>query len=275
MTCGSCWKRRFDLHRQRDHTGAASKDPRCSTGIIQGVATIEALDDHDAIRALTLRFGPEFCDGLEVGASVSIDGVCLTATDVLSPTLASFDAILQSLKVTTLGDCRVGQAVNVERAARDGAEIGGHPISGHIDFAAAIRSVALLEGNKVVRIGVPADHVQYIFPKGYIAINGASLTVSEVDREEHWFEIWLISETRRVTVFDQKAAGDWVNVEIERNTQVVVDTIRDTVRETLGRLQPVFEALLHEKGLHLEDFTRPGGLKIGPTSACDPSNRDG
>src|SRR6185437_7824333 len=136
------------------------------------------------------------------------------------------------------------QAVNVERAAKDGAEIGGHPISGHIDFAAAIRSVATLEGNKVVRIGVPPDHIRYVFPKGYIAIDGASLTVSEVDREDHWFEIWLIPETRRVTVFDQKIAGAWVNVEIDRNTQVVVDTIRDTVREALGRVQPVFEALL-------------------------------
>src|SRR6185437_15416149 len=121
-----------------------------------------------------------------------------------------------------LGDCCVGQAVNAERAAKDGAEIGGHPISGHIDFAGVIRSVTTLEGNKVVRIGVPSDHIRYVFAKGYIAINGASLTVSEVDREEHWFEIWLIPETRRVTIFDQKVAGDWVNVEIERNTQVVV-----------------------------------------------------
>jgi riboflavin synthase len=245
------------------------------TGIVQGMATIESVEDHDAIRTFTLRFRPGFCDGLRVGASVAVDGVCLTATDILSPTLASFDAILQSLKVTTLGDCGCGQAVNVERAAKDGAEIGGHPISGHIDFAATIRSVTSFEGNKMVQIGVPPDHIRYIFPKGYIAINGASLTVSEVDREDHWFEVWLIPETRRVTVFDQKAAGDWVNVEIERNTQVVVDTIRDTVRETFGRLQPVLEALLQEKGLHLEDLTQPGGLKIGPTSACDPSNRDG
>ncbi len=237
------------------------------TGIVQGVGRIEAVHDHDAIRTFDIEFPVGFCEGLAPGASVAVDGVCLTVTTVLSPTRATFDVILQSLNVTTLSDYAAGQAVNVERAAKDGAEIGGHPLSGHIDFSAQIRQVATFDGNKVLRIGIPPDFTRYMFPKGYIAINGASLTVSEVDREDRAFEVWLIPETRRMTVFEGKNAGDWLNIEIERNTQVVVDTIRLTVQETLGRLQPALEALLLEKGLRLEDLVAPTPLALGQQRA--------
>lgn len=224
------------------------------TGIIQGMATIAAIDDHDEIRTFKLHFPEGFSEGLAIGASVSVDGVCLTVTELLSADSASFDVILQSLNVTTLDAVAAGARVNVERAAKDGAEIGGHPMSGHIDFSTPIESVATAEGNKLLRIAIPPQFRRYIFPKGYIAINGASLTVSEVNKNEGWFEVWLIPETRRMTTFEEKQAGDRVNIEIERNTQVVVDTMRDAVQESLGKLQPVLEALLAEKGLKLEDF---------------------
>lgn len=226
------------------------------TGIIQGVAAIDAIKDHDGLRTFTLRFPEGFSEGLAVGASVSVDGVCLTVTELLSASTATFDIMLQSLKITTLADYLAGDRVNVERAAKDGAEIGGHPISGHVDFSTAIDTVGTSEGNKVLRIKLPSDFARYVFPKGYIAINGASLTVSEVDKKEGWFEVWLIPETRRMTVFEDKRAGDRLNIEIERDTQVVVDTVRDAVQESLGRLQPVLEALLAEKGLNLEDFVQ-------------------
>jgi riboflavin synthase len=111
--------------------------------------------------------------------------------------------------------------------------------------------------NRLMRFGIPQDFRKYVFAKGYIAINGASLTVSEVNRAEGWFEVWLIPETRRMTVFEDKQAGDFVNIEIERSTQVVVDTVRETVQESLGKLQPLLEAILKEKGLTLEDFVSP------------------
>lgn len=224
------------------------------TGIVQGVATINAINDHDALRTFTMEFPEGFCAGLEIGASVSIDGVCLTVTENLSPTSASFDVMLQSLSITTLGSYELGQRVNIERAAKDGAEIGGHPLSGHVDFAATIDSVSVFEGNKVIRFAVPPQFMRYIFAKGYIAVNGCSLTVSDANKIENWFEVWLIPETRRVTVFEEKVAGDKVNVEIERSTQVAVDTIRDTVQETLGKLEPVLRGLLEEKGFNLDDF---------------------
>jgi riboflavin synthase len=227
------------------------------TGIIQGIATLRAIDDRDGLRSLTLEFPAGFGQDLAIGASVSVDGVCLTVTTLVSSDAATFDVILQSLNVTTLGGLRVGSRVNVERAAKDGAEIGGHPLSGHIDFSTAIASVRTSDNNKVLRVEIPPDFRRYIFAKGYIAINGASLTVSEADRAAGWFEVWLIPETRRMTVFEDKQAGDRLNIEIERSTQVLVDTVREAVRESLGDLRPALEALLAEKGLALDDLVRP------------------
>lgn len=224
------------------------------TGIVQGMGTIASINDHDGLRTFEIEFPKGFCDGLEIGASVAIDGVCLTVTHIPNDTKASFDVMLQSLNITTLGLYDPGQRVNVERAAKDGAEIGGHPLSGHVDFCAEISRVTVLDGNKVIRFSVPPAFMRYIFPKGYIAVNGTSLTIAETSKIEHWFEVWLIPETRRVTVFEEKREGDRVNIEIERGTQVVVDTIRDTVQETLGSLEPVLRGLLEERGLNLDDF---------------------
>ena len=230
------------------------------TGIIQGVATIAAMHDQSGMRTFTLEFPQGFCQDLAIGASVSVDGVCLTVTELVSPSAATFDVMLQSLNITTLGSYAVGSRVNVERAAKDGAEIGGHPLSGHIDFSAAVVSVTTSDTNLLLRFDIPPDFRKYVFAKGYIAINGASLTVAEVNRSEGWFEVWLIPETRRMTVFEHKKVGDRLNIEIERGTQVVVDTVREAVQEGLGKLQPVLEALLKEKGLTLEDFVQPRNL---------------
>lgn len=230
------------------------------TGIVQTVARVAAIEDDNGIRTFTLDFPPRFTEGLAIGASVAVDGVCLTVTTIASPEQVLFDVMLQSLAVTTLGDCQVGSLVNVERAARDGAEIGGHPLSGHIDFAARIDLVKEYGGNKVIRFSIPQPFERYIFAKGYIAINGCSLTVSECNKAEGWFEIWLIPETRRVTNLDTKREGDMLNVEIERGTQVVVDTVRESVAESLGELRPLLEALLKERGLALEELVKPSML---------------
>ncbi len=227
------------------------------TGIVQGVSTISAITDNEGLRSFTIDFPPGFTEGLTLGASVSVDGVCLTVTEIVSPTQARFDVILQSLSVTTLGRYVIGSRVNTERAAKDGAEIGGHPLSGHIDFAAQIDTVRTSTHNHMLRVQVPPAFRRYIFPKGYIAINGASLTIAEADRTAGWFEVWLIPETLRMTVFSQKQAGDWLNIEIERGTQVIVDTVKATVEETLGRLAPALEAFLAQRGVALDDFIAP------------------
>lgn len=205
------------------------------TGIVQAIARIGSIRDNASIRTFEVEFPDRFTNGLETGSSVSVDGVCLTATKIIPPSFVSFDVILQSLTVTTLSEFVVGAFVNVERAARDGAEIGGHPLSGHVDFTAEITAVIEADDNKALRILMPEAFRRYVFPKGYIAVNGASLTVSECNRHEGWFEVWLIPETRRATNLDAKGAGDRLNIEIERGTQVMVDTVRDTIHEALDR----------------------------------------
>ena len=224
------------------------------TGIVQATAVIAAIEDRAGLRTFSIDFPSGFCLDLAIGASVAVDGVCLTVTEIVSPTQARFDVMQQSLAITTLGSYAQGARVNVERAAKEGAEIGGHPLSGHIDFTGRLAERRELENNLVWRIAVPEPFRRYVFAKGYIAIHGASLTVAEVNRAEGWFEVWLIPETRRATVFEDVQVGDRLNIEIERSTQVMVDTVREAVQESLGALAPVLEALLQEKGLSLDDY---------------------
>jgi riboflavin synthase len=215
------------------------------TGIVQGIASVTALVDKPGLRTISLAFAPGFATGLETGASVASDGVCLTATKLLGEHGAEFDVMQQTLSLTTLGSLSVGSLINVERAAREGAEIGGHPLSGHVDFTGELIGIERPENNHVLRIAVAPEWMRYIFAKGYIAINGASLTIATADRQAGWFEVWLIPETLRLTTFADKRVGDRLNIEIERSTQVMVDTVRDTVREMLtGQLADQLEALL-------------------------------
>ncbi|MCW8345044.1 riboflavin synthase subunit alpha [Vibrio sp. ZSDZ65] len=222
------------------------------TGIIQSVAIIEKITDLNGIRTFEINFPAGFCVGLEIGASVAVDGVCLTVTELVDENRALFDVMLQSLLITTLSDFKQGQRINVERAAKDGAEIGGHPLSGHVDFKTTLVDILQQEDNYRIRFSLPKEWKPYVFPKGYIAINGASLTVSEVDKEQSWFDVWLIPETLRMTTFGHKGASDYVNIEIERGTQVVVDTVRDTIKETLGPLLPMFEKFLEQHGANID-----------------------
>lgn len=233
------------------------------TGIVQGLATVRSITDRPGLRSFTLNFPPGFCDGLAVGASVAVDGVCLTVTTLKGDAAADFDVMQQSLALTTLGGLREGSRINVERAAKDGAEIGGHPLSGHVDFMATVAEVRRPENNHVLKIAVPAPWMRYVFAKGYIAVNGASLTVAEAQRHADgsgWFEVWLIPETLRMTTFGEKAVGEQVHIEIERQTQVFVDTVRAAIDERLGPLLPALEKLLQQQGASLDDLARPAAL---------------
>ena len=224
------------------------------TGIVQGIASVAQITDKEGLRSFTLDFPEGFCQDLEIGASVACDGVCLTVTALKGDTQADFDVMQQSLNLTTLGGLGQGGRLNVERAAKDGAEIGGHPLSGHVDFMATIASLRQPANNHVIRFAVPAPWMRYIFAKGYIAVNGASLTVAEAGREADgsgWFEVWLIPETLRMTTFGEKGVGAQVHIEIERQTQVVVDTVRDAVAEKIGTLMPALKLFAKERGLDL------------------------
>jgi riboflavin synthase len=215
------------------------------TGIVRGIAQVAQISDRSGLRTLRLSFPVGFDNGLEIGASVSVDGVCLTAT-ALHADAADFDVMQQTLSLTTLGTLSQGSTVNVERAAKEGAEVGGHVLSGHVDLQATVAQVREPENNRVLRIAVPAPWMRYVFAKGYIAVNGASLTVAEAQREPGdagWFEVWLIPETLRMTTFVQTREGDALNIEIDRQTQVIVDTVRAAVDEQLAPYRAMLDAL--------------------------------
>lgn len=226
------------------------------TGIVQAVATLKKVTDHQGIRSFDIAFPEGFCHEIEIGASVAIDGVCLTVTEIVSAHILRFDVMLKSLQITTLSEVKENDTVNAERAAKDGAEIGGHPLSGHVDFCAQVLDVEHLEENYRIRIGVEPQWLRYIFPKGYIAINGASLTIADVDKKQGWFDVWLIPETRRMTTFEVKESGSRLNIEIERSTQVLVDTVRETLEENLGELLPALEQLLEKNGISLQQLAK-------------------
>ena len=214
------------------------------TGIVQGLASVASISDRPGLRSIALALPPGFDAELAIGASVACDGVCLTVTERPASDRARFDVMQQSLGLTTLGALSAGSVLNVERSASAGAEVGGHVLSGHIDCQATLLSLRQPENNHVMRIGVPPSHRRYLFAKGFIAVNGASLTMAEVDRAAGWFEVWLIPETLRMTTFGAKRPGDALNLEIERGTQVMVDTVRDLLEERLGPLMPALQALI-------------------------------
>jgi riboflavin synthase len=215
------------------------------TGIVQGFATVQALTDKPGLRAITLGLPPGFDADLRIGASVAVDGVCLTVNGRRADA-AEFDVMSQSLSVTTLGGLQPGSRVNIERAARQGDEIGGHPLSGHVDFMAAVEQIVRPENNTMLRLAVTAPWMRYIFPRGYVAVSGVSLTVAEAHRNAEgggWFEVWLIPETLRVTALADYGVGAMLNIEIERTTRVLVDTVRDAIDERFSALLPQLQGL--------------------------------
>ncbi|OWY40787.1 riboflavin synthase subunit alpha [Xenophilus sp. AP218F] len=206
------------------------------SGIVQGIARVERIAEGDDSRRLTLSFPAGFCDGLKQGASVAIDGVCLTVAAPPVGGQAEFDLILPTLITSTLAACRPGDALNVERAQPSDAENGGHALSGHVDYQATVRQIRRRGDNLCLRVSVPAGAVRYLFPKGWVALCGVSLTIADIDKQAGWLEVWLAPETRRATTLGDKQPDDRLNLEIERQTQVLVDTMREALEDKLDAL---------------------------------------
>lgn len=192
------------------------------TGIIQGIATIEDVITAPGLSTFAIALPAGKAEGVTIGASVAINGTCMTVTRQQGNVLY-FDAMQETLRLTTLGDLMAGSRVNYERAARIGDEIGGHLLSGHIHTAAQIVDIVRSENNVSLWFEVPAAWAHYVFAKGYIAINGASLTIGEV--QDNRFNVHLIPETLRATVFGEASVGQSVNIEIDSQTQTIVDTL--------------------------------------------------
>jgi riboflavin synthase len=172
--------------------------------------------------------------GLQLGASVAVDGVCLTVVEI-DGTRARFQVITETLRRTTLGNLAPGSLVNVERSYRIGDELGGHEVAGHVIGIGLIGAVDVGRGETAMRIDVKGDWMKYILPKGFVAIDGASLTVGETSSGCLWLH--LIPETLRRTGLGVKAVGDLVNVELDARTVAIVDTVERVLEQRLGRMK--------------------------------------
>ncbi len=192
------------------------------TGIVQGTAEVVDIVEKENFRTHTVRLPLEYLDGLKPGASVAHNGCCLTVVR-MDGDRVTFDLMQETLRVTNLGLLKVGDRVNFERAARFGDEIGGHQMSGHIIAMAEITRVLDSENNRQVWFRLPSELGKYIFAKGYIGIDGISLTIGEVEDAE--FNVNLIPETLERTNMGSCKAGDWVNIEVDPQTQAIVDTV--------------------------------------------------
>ena len=199
------------------------------TGIVSGTAPVIAVADGEGIRALTIDLDG-FSDGLQIGASVALDGVCMTVVS-MAGTEVRFDAIEETLGRTTLGMATQGHRVNVERSLRMGDELGGHILSGHVMMTAKI--IERVERGEGLDLAIenPLEARPYILEKGFIAVDGMSLTIGEVSDER--FALHIIPETLRATTIGDKGVGDSVNIEIDSRTQAVVETVMRNMGDNL------------------------------------------
>ena len=200
------------------------------TGIVQGHCQVVETADDGGVRRLTVALA-ELADGLETGASVALNGTCVTATAV-SKGNARFDLVRETTSLTNLGTLRPGDRVNVERSFRIGDEVGGHILSGHVACAVPVAAVRESEGHRLVSVTVGAPWSRYLMPKGFIALDGASLTIAELDRESGTATVSLIPETLARTGLGTVAVGDRLNLEVDSRTQAVVDTVREVLRDS-------------------------------------------
>ena len=207
------------------------------SGIVEGTGIITDIEERSEHIHWKVQLPKGSEEGLGIGASVSLDGVCLTATNI-EDRIIGFDLIQETLQRTTLNERKIGDTVNIERALRYGEEVGGHLVSGHIIATGTIvditnpmqQSGENTDDTADIQISIPNSLIDYIFEKGYIAIDGISLTIGKVD-ESAGFYLHIIPETLRRTTLGTKSVGDSVNIEIDSMTQAVVDTVKRVMKK--------------------------------------------
>ena len=192
------------------------------TGIVAASCEVVSTEQGEEVRSIVVDLSG-YDDYLEIGASVAIDGVCMTVVSSIDGNV-QFEAIPETLERTTMGLLKQGSRVNIERSLRMGDELGGHILSGHIMSTARILQRNQKGEGIDLLIEHQADTKPYILEKGYVAVDGMSLTVGEVQSEG--FYLHIIPETLRITTIGAKTEGDLVNIEVDSRTQAVVDTIR-------------------------------------------------
>jgi riboflavin synthase len=184
------------------------------TGIVAELGEVAGVEHHGGAARLTIRGSTE---GVALGESIAVNGVCLTVTGILGGTFTA-DVMGETLGRSTLGALTAGAPVNLERSARLADRIGGHLVQGHVDATATIISRTPAEHWDQVRISLPGRIARYLVEKGSVTVDGISLTVSALSppaSADGWFEVCLIPETLKRTTLGTRKPGDAVNLEVD------------------------------------------------------------
>ena len=182
------------------------------TGLVEDKGTI--LEIHRGADSARIRIATTLSSQLEIGDSISVNGVCLTAVE-LEPGSFSADVMVQTLKVTSLSSISVGDPVNLELAARADGRLGGHIVQGHVDGIGKVVAIEAEEKWTKMVVSVPKNLTKYIVNQGSITLDGVSLTVGEIDDAISAVTVWLIPETLTKTNLSSRKIDDAINIEVD------------------------------------------------------------
>ena len=191
------------------------------TGIVQGTGTIIDINKNNSVLNLNIKAPQPIAKKLTIGDSLALDGVCLTVTRI-SDVNVSFDVVNETQNRTIISNYDKNSVINLETSLEFGQQVGGHLVSGHVQTLGTIKEVEIDGDAKNILFEIPDGYCKYIFEKGYIAINGCSLTIGKVVKNT--FYAHLIPETLRATNLDNLIYGNRVNLELDQNTVTIVDT---------------------------------------------------
>lgn len=198
------------------------------TGIVQSIAHVQSVHLHAGHKTMVLVQHTSLFDNLDIGASVSVNGTCLTVTACSSDT-ATFDISHRTSEITTLKDLGINERVNIERSHRVGEENGGHALYGHIESTARIVSWTP-QGETITAVfQLDKATFAYVFKKGFIGVHGCSLTIDSLDEATLTLTVNLIPQTLALTNLSRLQVGDKVNLEIDQTTRALVDTLQRTL----------------------------------------------
>lgn len=208
------------------------------TGITQGLFPVKTLVKREGLLHYTVVLNENLMKGLKQGASVAIDGVCQTVISINGLEIG-FDAISETLSKTTLSELSINKKVSVERSVCLGDEIGGHEVSGHVFETGKIIAKKNTDNNLCLTIQCSDKCFTFIKSKGFIAVDGSSLTVGVVNKAENSFEVYLIPETLRLTNFANKNVDDHVNLEPDMKTMILVEAVQSHFTDIYHRLKKI------------------------------------
>lgn len=199
-------------------------------GIVHGSCPVHSLTTENNSARLVVKLG-NYATHLEVGQSVAINGVCLTAI-AIDHSKVSFDVVDQTLQTTNLSELTTADWVNVERSLKLGDEIGGHLLSGHVAGLAKVNAVTRQNEQTGLELQIPMNWRRFLFPKGFIALNGVSLTLAEYSRQTGLGSVYLIPETLKRTNLQFVHSGSKLNLEIDTQTQAIVSTVENYLQNS-------------------------------------------